>query len=59
MIESPLIEEVVKEIVAERVRKFNQEAKQEAILDVLEARFGAVPQEIQPCLARAASTAIG
>ena len=38
MIESPLIEEVF----GERLRK----AKQDSILDFLQARFGAVPQGI-------------
>jgi hypothetical protein len=38
-IESPLIQEVVEEVVAQRVHK--------AILRVLATRFGSVPQDIE------------
>jgi hypothetical protein len=42
MIESPLIDEVF----GERLRKATEEAMQQAILLVLQTRFGAVPAEI-------------
>ncbi len=42
MIESPLIHEVF----GERLRKAREEAKQQAILVVLQTRFASVPAEI-------------
>ncbi len=42
MIDSPLI----KEIVAENTQKVRQEARQEAIIDILQARFNQVPEGI-------------
>jgi hypothetical protein len=48
MIESPVIQELVEEVE----QKASQKAGQEAILLVLESRFGSVPQEVADAVRR-------